>query len=278
MDALSRILTYKNIKYGLVFATVFWVFLIVVSVEIVDNLDKNIFDRSVSTGFSYVDSSVKYFYAITQADFNPFDFISTRYFSIYLTIFLASLGAFGGFLQLWEKLRPVTHKDFSSERRRNVLLLLAAICSSIIVGCSTVLSSVRKEYLLKNFYMLEVNLVRFEGLMFGSFSISANPKLVDTFMIYLVGYAARIQQIISDISRAYDFNDENKFQTMVSNFSESVKQLKEHGFDVTEQVSDTVYGDVKISKPLYDLLTQLESMQETVRRHIRGRKMNSINE
>jgi len=107
-------------------------------------------------------------------------------------------------------------------------------------------------------------------LMFGSFSISANKDLIDTFMIYLVGYAARITAITNDIARAYDFSGEDDFTTMVDQFKASVKELQEKGLSVTEQVDDMILGQVTVSKPLYDLLTELESLQEIVRRNIRG--------
>jgi hypothetical protein len=268
--ARTKILTYKNVKYGLILAAILWLILIVASIEIADSFDKGIFDPSLSTGFAYADNWIKYFYAISQAEIGPFDLISIRYFGVYITIFLASMGAIGGIFQLWEKLNPLSHAKFTSERRRSVLLVAASICSSVIVGTSTILSSVRKDYILRNFYLLEVNLVRFEGLMFGSFSISANKDLIDTFMIYLVGYAARITAITNDIARAYDFSGEDDFTTMVDQFKASVKELQEKGLSVTEQVDDMILGQVTVSKPLYDLLTELESLQEIVRRNIRG--------
>ena len=187
-----------------------------------------------------------------------------------MTVFLASLGAVGGLLKLYQGLQAPSKKDFSAEKRDNTLILVCALASSVILGSSAVLASVRKKYLLQRFYALEVHLVRFEGLMFNSLSVTANRGLIDTFFEYMLGYYGRIQTLMTEISYSYDFTDQDQISEEMLKFERSVQKLKVGGSSDKTETNDTVLGEVKTDSTLLDLLQSLEFLQEAVRRHIRG--------
>jgi hypothetical protein len=221
------------------------------------------------TGFKFIDGIIKYLSSISNAGFSPFEFLAMGFWSLYLTVFLASLGAVGGLLKLYEGIQALPQKDFSAERRDNILMLVCASVSTAILGSSAVLASVRKKYLLQKFYALEVHLVRFEGLMFSSMSINANHELIDTFLQYMLGYFARIQTLMKDISDGYDFTDQEKIFEDMQKFGGAVKKLSVDGFSAKTETSDIMRGETKVDNTLLGLLRILEFLQEAVRQHIR---------
>ncbi len=103
--------------------------------------------------------------------------------------------------------------------------------------------------------------------MFNSLAISANHKLLDTFLTYMFGYYSRIEGLLAEISRSYDFTDKEQISRVMGEFSDAVKKLRGRGYVDNEDLSD---GGAKGDETLLGLLTNLEFMQETVRRHIRG--------
>jgi hypothetical protein len=250
----------KKLPYYLLSLAALWIVFITWAITYSNKFE-------LGTGSGYIDQGIRFLKAVSQSGFSPVEFLSIEFWSIYVTIFLAALGAFGGLFRLYGKIRVVSKKDFSAERRQNVLLLACAAISTVILGTTTVLSSVRKRYLLQKFYILEVHLVRFEGLMFNSLAISANHKLIDTFLAYMFGYYSRIEGLLDEISRSYDFTDKQQISLKMEEFSSAVTKLRERGYVDNEDVGD--FGD-KGDETLFRLLTDLEFMQETVRRHIRG--------
>jgi hypothetical protein len=260
-------ISYRRLVYFVLFLAAVW--LISLS-SIILFLNKSPFGRPRHTGYQFIDDIIKYLSSISRSGFSPFEFLGIEFWSLYLTVFLASLGAVGGLFKLYQGIAAPSKKEFSAERRDNMLILACASVSAVILGSSAVLASIRKKYLLQKFYALEVHLVRFEGLMFNSLSISANPKLIDTFFEYMLGYYGRIEGLMLDISYVYDFTDEKKISEEMLKFAGDVKKLKMSGFADKTETTDTVRGEITAESTLLDLLESLEYLQEAVRRHIRG--------
>jgi len=264
-------ISYRRLVYILLFLAAVWLISLSSIILFLNKFDRN--PLPWRTGYKFIDNILRYLSSVSEAGFSPFEFLGIEFWSLYLTVFLASLGAIGGLFKLYQGLQAPSKKEFSAERRDNMLILVCASVSAVILGSSTVLASIRKKYLLQKFYALEVHLVRFEGLMFNSLSISANHGIIDTFFEYMLGYSGRIQDLMLDISYLYDFTDQEKISKEMLKFANNVKKLKVNGFVDKTKPTDTVLGEIKAESAestLLDLLESLEYLQEAVRRHIRG--------
>jgi len=186
--------------------------------------------------------------------------------AIYLTIFLSSLGVVGGLIELVSGLRRRKGEEFSSGHRSNLLILACAVFFTTSIGTWTVLSSSRKKFVLRRLFVLEVHLVRFEGLLFNSLSVSDDSDLFSTFLEYLTGYFARISALIEEISNIYDFSNGEKIESYL--YAAEVDLEDVYSLGVTERSHDEG-SDYLHPNPLHSMLLNLEYMQEITRTHIR---------
>lgn len=206
-------------------------------------------------------------YFLHQNDIGFLQQFSVSHWSVYVTIFLSSLGTLGGLSALLTGLQRQRSEVFSSERRSNILVLAGAIFFTTIIGSSTIMLTSRRKFVLQRLFVLEVHLVRFEGLLFNSLSVSDQAGLFETFMEYLAGYYARIEGLIDEISAIYQFSDGYKIDDYLHAASVDLEYLMANG--VLER-SDDQNAQYLHPNPLHSMLLNLEAMQEITRRNIRA--------
>jgi hypothetical protein len=159
-------------------------------------------------------------------------------------------------------------EDFSSQKRRNVATLAVAVSACVILGTFTILKATRKRYILSLFYALEVHLARFEGLVFNSIAIVGRKELLDTLLVYLIGYFERMEMHLINIQKVFLFEESEEFSNSMHEIGESVRAFKDDGFVLTE-TTDMILGDIEVEKRLLKVLRSLEYLQEIVRRYTR---------
>lgn len=80
-----------------------------------------------------------------QNDIGFFQQFRVGHWSVYLTVFLSSLGALGGLSALLTGLQRRKVESFSSERRSNILVLAGAVFFATTIGSLTVISGSRRK-------------------------------------------------------------------------------------------------------------------------------------
>lgn len=253
----------------LIFTAIVWAILLSIFVVNASFLERSVIETFEPSGYELYDNILRYREVISQSGFSIGSFFSISNWSIYLTIFLSSLGAIGGLIKIYSSVQRAGRRPFSSQRRQELVVLTSALTSMLILGTSTVLRSTKNKYILRQLYALEVHLVRFEGILFNSYSVSANKQLLDTFLIYLAGYFARVELLLAQIARVYEFPEREDIQNAMFEATDSIRNITNRGFVTTDELFDAWIGDVLGDQALLDLLKNLELMQEVVRRHIR---------
>jgi hypothetical protein len=198
---------------------------------------------------------------VRESGFSASRFISPRHWGIYLTVFLAALGALGGIVKVYDSAIRKNEPNFHEEREKNRLILGLALSVTAILGTYTIFRISYKDRALQLLYEFEVSLVRFEGLMFNALSINASNTVIETLLAYESAYLTRMSSMLSRLYELRYIVNWEELETHFTNLEESFATLVQQ--DLTSSDAQETIGD---------MLYALERLRVIVRQNIENYK------